>query len=116
VEFALCLIPLLMLVMGIIDFGSYYFYSHEATNASRAGARYATHYKVDGSPTPTAAQIQTWLQTNYGLDAAYTVTTVVPVTGALTVTVTKNISWFLAGFDIFNLPTQVSSSTTMTLE
>jgi Flp pilus assembly protein TadG len=125
-EFALCLIPVLLLLVGTIDFGSYYFYEHMATNASRAGARWATRYLVDANmqrlPPPDAAAIQTWLRdpANYGLDAAYTVTRPGPSPvnsgDPLTVTVTRNITWFLSGFEILDLPTQVSASTTMTLE
>jgi hypothetical protein len=120
VEFAICLIPLLLIVMGILDFGSYFYYAQTVANASRAGARYAVQYRDATHPVPSAGEIKTWLETNYALGDEYNVTTPgTPPTkygDPLTVQVTKNVTWFLSGFDILNLPTQVKGSTTMTLE
>lgn len=53
VEFALLLIPLLMILGGIIDFGWVFHQQVLANNASREAARHiAVHYNID-SMTPT---------------------------------------------------------------
>lgn len=46
VEFALCLIPLLLIVAGIIDFGESWYMQSVLASASREGARYATRYQT----------------------------------------------------------------------
>jgi Flp pilus assembly protein TadG len=47
VEFALCIIPLLLIVAGIIDFGESWYIQSVLATASREGARYATRYQTD---------------------------------------------------------------------
>jgi Flp pilus assembly protein TadG len=47
VEFALCLIPLLLIVAGIVDFGESWYMSSVLATASREGARYATRYQTN---------------------------------------------------------------------
>lgn len=47
VEFALCIIPLLLIVAGIIDYGESWYMSSVLATASREGARYATRYQTD---------------------------------------------------------------------
>jgi Flp pilus assembly protein TadG len=47
VEFALCLIPLLLIVAGVIDYGESWYIQSALANASREGARYATRYQTD---------------------------------------------------------------------
>jgi Flp pilus assembly protein TadG len=47
VEFALCLIPLLLLVAGVVDYGESWYMSSVLATASREGARYATRYQTD---------------------------------------------------------------------
>jgi Flp pilus assembly protein TadG len=47
VEFALCIIPLLLIVGGIIDYGESWYMQSMLAAASRAGARYATRYQPD---------------------------------------------------------------------
>ena len=49
VEFALLLLPLVLLIGGGMDFGGAYYIQHVITNASREGARYGVKYKVDSS-------------------------------------------------------------------
>lgn len=126
VELAICLIPLLLILVGMMDFAFFFCFENTATNASRAGVRYAVEYRVDANGdriTPNAAAIQTFLQTN-GLSTEYTITTTPARYGPttlksgdpLTVTVTRGMTWTLTGFGIITLPTQVSGSTTMTLE
>ena len=47
VEFALCLIPLLLIVAGVVDFGESWYMSSVLATASREGARYATRYQTN---------------------------------------------------------------------
>jgi Flp pilus assembly protein TadG len=47
VEFALCIIPLLLIVAGVIDYGESWYMQSMLATASRAGARYATRYQTD---------------------------------------------------------------------
>jgi Flp pilus assembly protein TadG len=47
VEFALCIIPLLLLVAGAIDYGESWYIQSVLATASREGARYATRYQTD---------------------------------------------------------------------
>jgi Flp pilus assembly protein TadG len=49
VEFALCLIPLLLIVAGIVDFGESWYMQSVLATGSREGARYATRYQTDPS-------------------------------------------------------------------
>jgi Flp pilus assembly protein TadG len=54
VEFALVLIPLLMILGGIIDFGWVFHQQVMANNASREAARHiAVHYNIDSMTTTT---------------------------------------------------------------
>ena len=49
VEFALCLIPLLLIVAGIVDFGESWYMQSVLATASREGARYATRYQTNST-------------------------------------------------------------------
>jgi Flp pilus assembly protein TadG len=49
VEFALCLIPLLLIVAGVVDYGESWYIQSVLATASREGARYATRYQTDSS-------------------------------------------------------------------
>ncbi len=123
VEFAIVL-PLLMLFLaGFIDFGSLFFWEHQATNAARAGARYAVQSRyVAGVSTPyTDTEITALLQDNYGADLAV----LVDRTGGnspgnpRSVTVTKTLPWFFLGILQswgVPLPPTVQNKTTMTME
>ena len=42
VEFALLVLPLMLVLLGILDYGFYFFVDLVATNAAREGARAAT--------------------------------------------------------------------------
>jgi Flp pilus assembly protein TadG len=46
VEFALCLIPLLLIVAGVVDYGESWYMQSVLATASREGARYATRYQT----------------------------------------------------------------------
>jgi Flp pilus assembly protein TadG len=82
VEFALCLIPLLLILGGIIDFGQAWYMQSVLTTASREGARYATRYydpSNSGKTVPAAnREVSQYLADKYaGLlpnDAHFTVT------------------------------------------
>jgi Flp pilus assembly protein TadG len=68
VEFALVLPLLLMLVLGAIDWGWYFYLREVATNAAREGARAGSVSAVGGSSASTAAQnAATTYLTNLGL-------------------------------------------------
>ena len=47
VEFALCIIPLLLIVGGVIDYGESWYMQSMLATASRAGVRYATRYHIN---------------------------------------------------------------------
>ena len=47
VEFAMCIIPLLLIVAGVVDFGESWYMQSVLATASREGARYATRYQTD---------------------------------------------------------------------
>jgi Flp pilus assembly protein TadG len=64
VEFAIVISLLLIIVMGVVDFGHAWFMKQIITNAAREGARKGVVYvaNADGSrKIPTAADIQTWV-------------------------------------------------------
>jgi len=77
VEFALVLIPLLLLVFGIIEFGFILYDKQIITNASGVGARAGTIYP-GLSTAAIQAQVRDYL-TATGLDAG---TATIDVTGA----------------------------------
>ena len=121
VEFGLCLPVLLLLLVGLFEFGWLFYWQHTVTNASRAGARYGVQAKyVGGTSIPrTDAEIKEIVKNNYGADLGVTV---VPGTSSgtpLSVTVEKTMQWFFLGFLQswgVNLPTKVNNQTTMTME
>ncbi|MGI9824299.1 TadE/TadG family type IV pilus assembly protein [Agromyces sp. Marseille-Q5079] len=67
VEFALVALPLVMLLLGILDFGWIFNQQVSLTNAARESARYYAVREHDGA---TIGQAVTW-----GMDAAPTVNT-----------------------------------------
>ena len=84
VEFALCLIPLLLIVAGIVDFGESWYMQSVLATASREGARYATRYQTNSTtgarliPNALIPTIQ-----NYVLTAAgYNLTSLLPSNAA----------------------------------
>jgi hypothetical protein len=66
VEFALLLLPLVLIVFGIIEFGLIMYNQQMLTNASREGARMGIIYR---SPRPGATEIQTKVD-NYLKDSS----------------------------------------------
>ncbi len=139
VEFALLLLPLLLIIGGVVDFGHGYYIKHVITTASREGARYGVKYKVDSStglpfvpntltpsisdyvklPAPTGLGYAGLLGSDANLTvtpggAGYTSNTVGAI---LTVTVTADKYWFfLGGLLGFSNPQTLTATTAMTLE
>lgn len=133
-EFALCLIPLLLIVGGIMDYGQLWYMESVIATASREGARYATRYQTDPTtgvrlaPSALTPSVQSYVSSNYaGLlpsdanlkvipgDTGYTSTT----QGApVKIQVTAEKYWFFLGNFLPGLqnPQLLSSSTVMSLE
>jgi Flp pilus assembly protein TadG len=123
VEFAVVLPILILLLAGFFDFGWLFYWQHSASNASRAGVRYAVQAKlVGGVSTPyTDAEITTFVNNNYGADLAVTVDRAGGNSSGAprSVTVTKTMKWFFLSFLQklgINLPTTIQNKTTMTVE
>jgi Flp pilus assembly protein TadG len=74
VEFVLCLIPLLLIVAGVVDYGESWYMQSVLATASREGARYATRYQtnsVTGArliPNALNPTIQNYVLTAAGYD------------------------------------------------
>ncbi len=133
-EFALCLIPLLILLGGIMDYGQLWYMEAVLATASREGARYATRYTTDPTtgvrlaPDALSPSVQSYVTSNYsGLlpsdanltvtpgDSGYTATTQgLPVS----IRVSADKYWFFLGNFIpgFTNPQPLSSTTVMSLE
>jgi Flp pilus assembly protein TadG len=132
-EFALCLIPLLLIVGGIMDYGQLWYMESVLATASREGARYATRYQTDPAtgvrlaPSALTPSVQSYVSSKYaGLlpddanltvtpgDTGYTSTT----QGApVKIQVTAEKHWFFLGnFLPIQNPQLLSSSTVMSLE
>ena len=88
VEFALCLIPLLLIVAGIVDFGESWYMQSVLASASREGARYATRYQTNSTtgarliPSALVPSIQNYVLTSDG----YNLTSLLPNNAAAVVT------------------------------
>jgi Flp pilus assembly protein TadG len=88
VEFVLCLIPLLLIVAGVVDYGESWYMSSVIATASREGARYATRYQtnpVTGTrliPNALNPSIEDYVLTAAG----YNLTSLLPTTAAPAVT------------------------------
>lgn len=121
VEFALCLIPLMLIVCGLIDFGQLWYLQSGLTIASREGAHYATRYTVDGANQrliPSQADVESYVKTNYAglLPSNATdleVKTDDSQTGMRGVTVSATMHWL---FLHFLSPPTLHSKTVMSVE
>ncbi len=138
VEFALCLIPLLLIVGGIIDFGESWYMQSVLASASREGARYATRYQTNPTtgarliPNALVPTIQTYVLTAAGYNltsllASNAAPAVIPGGAGLTtptpgfsisVQVTAQKHWLFLNHLIPGLtdPQTLSSTTTMACE
>ncbi len=109
VEFAFCLIPLLLIIGGIIDYGEVYYMQTMITNASREGARYAARYQTDAAgihklPNALNPSVSSWVTSQYAsLLPSNALLTVTPggagytsgtALADITVTVTARKYWF----------------------
>lgn len=93
VEFALILIPMLILIGGIIDFGWIFYHKVIVNNAAREGARYAAiHSKDITYDTDTESLINGILPPTFirGVDPI-SVDKDSPATGDITVTITGDV-------------------------
>ena len=139
VEFALLILPLVLLIGGGLDFGHAYYIQHLITTASREGARYGVKYSVDSStglpfvpsaltpsisnyvklPAPTGLNYSNLLPGDANLTvtpggAGYASNTAGAI---LTVTVTANKHWFfLGGLLGLTNPKTLTATTAMSLE
>lgn len=80
VEFALVLPLLMLLLLGMLDWGHYFYVAQVVTNAAREGARAGTLAIDVGDATADAANAVTTYLTNAGLEPAKLVTSSVNVT------------------------------------
>jgi Flp pilus assembly protein TadG len=137
-EFALCLIPLLVIVGGILDFGHLWYMQSALASASREGARYATHYRspavipnalspsvqdyVLNTPTENGGSGGIGLSSLLPSDAAAAVIPGGPGyttgTGSVSVQVTAKKYWFMLSYLIPGMtnPQVLSATTWMTCE
>jgi len=133
-EFALCLIPLLLIVGGILDYGESWYMQSVLTTASREGARYATRYKTDPVtgqrllPNNLNPTVEAWVNTNFnGLLPADTSLSVTPggsgyITGTtgepVSVTAAAQKRWFVLNHFVPTLtnPQPLASTTVMACE
>ena len=121
VEFAIILPVLLLIISGLFDFGWAFYWKETAANASRGGARYASlaNYPSGARTVYTSAQITSFVTTTYGNDLAVIVAGSTTAGSTRSVTVTKTMTYFVAGFLIsrgVNLPATISNTTSMTME
>jgi Flp pilus assembly protein TadG len=130
VEFAICLIPLMLLVGGIIDYGQLWYMESTLATASREGARYATRYQTGPSgrlaPDALSPTVQAYVTSNYGKFFSSDENFQVALGGdsasstagdPVTVTVTAQKHWFFLGIlPGLTDPQQLSSTTEMSLE
>jgi len=134
VEFALCIIPLLLIVAGIIDYGELWYMQSVLATASREGARYATRYQTDSVtgqrllPNNLNPTVVACVTTNYvsllPTDANLMVTpggagyTTGTAGAPVSVTAAAQKTWFVLNYFMPTLtnPQPLSSTTVMACE
>lgn len=127
VEFALMLIPLLIIVSGIIDFGWIFYHKVMINNAAREGARYAAIHSSDVTyETDTETLINNILPTTFIKPVdPIAVLKNNPVTGDITVTITGDVDILTPFLSIIfsdsnegrgGIQLKISSKTTMKME
>jgi len=132
IEFALCLIPLLLIVGGIIDFGHLWYMESMLATASQEGARYATRYSAPSgtrlSPSSLSPTVSSYVTSNYsGLFPANADLqaigggdgyTSINAGLSVSVQVTAKKYWFFIGNLVPGLPNPktLSATTVMSLE
>jgi Flp pilus assembly protein TadG len=124
VEFAICLLPLLLILGGIIDFGHCWYMESMLGTASREGARYAARYTTNESGVRVASDwsaVEQYIKEKYALPGL-TVTpggayTSITAGDKLSVTVAAPKEWFFLGsLGIAGLPENLSSITWTSVE
>ncbi len=137
-EFALCLIPLLLIMGGILDYGHLWYMQSILATPSREGARYATHYQnpkvipnslslsiedyVLNTPAENGGTLGIGLNDLLSADADPAVILGGPGyttgTGSVSVQVTAKKYWFILSYLIPGLtnPQLLSATTWMTCE
>jgi Flp pilus assembly protein TadG len=83
VEFALVLIPLLLILLGTIDWGWYFYVREVVANAAREGARHGAAYGSSGGASAAQSRANAYLQ-SLGLNQVATASTTTCSTGAPT--------------------------------
>jgi Flp pilus assembly protein TadG len=118
VEFALVLPLLLMLVLGAIDWGWYFYLREVVTNAAREGARVGSVSAVGGAAASSAAQTaaSTYL-TNLGLRGGSATATTPDLGGSHTVRViVAYTAGSLTGFSLPGFESLVPSTINATVQ
>ena len=98
VEFAIILPVLLLVLGGIVDFGRYFFFQIQLTNAAREGARVAIAYP--SPPDPTASINARVMAAAGGVPSAAVTPVAIcssGVTGYATVVVSAPFTWSVLG-------------------
>lgn len=121
VEFALLLLPLLLILGGIIDFGWVFHQQVIANNASREAARYASVYYNQTGYSDTDAKnkalqtIPDYLKTNYGIDGSDVVINKINSNADVEASVSWQTTTFMPFYSkLFNI--QIQSVTKMKIE
>jgi Flp pilus assembly protein TadG len=113
VEFGLILPLLMVVLLGIIDYGQVYFTRLTMSNAAREGARVGVTLDAGSAATAAASAAKIYL-TNAGLSATVSSTTPSQADPRVTVTVTQDPFIPLVGF--VPVPAQLTVSATMRWE
>jgi Flp pilus assembly protein TadG len=122
VEFAIILPIMTLLILGGMDLGHMFYMQHVIVNASREGARYASHYT--GNANPSSSAISTYVKTTLNYDSFNF--SDLTVSGSFSgtspnkiVTVSvqaKKYWWLLSTVPGFTNPKQLTASTAMMAE
>jgi Flp pilus assembly protein TadG len=114
VEFGIVLPVLLLILLGIMDFGNLYYQLHNVNEASRAGARYAS---VDQNLASIPTDVSTFITTNYGSQLTVNTTPTPLISkGTVTVTVTNSVKALIIGVFFTSNPYTLTGKCTMQLE
>jgi Flp pilus assembly protein TadG len=105
VEFGIVLPVLLLILLGIMDFGNLYYQLHNVNEASRAGARYAS---VDQNLASIPTDVSTFITTNYGSQLTVN-TTPTPL-------ITNSVKALIIGVFFTSNPYTLTGKCTMQLE
>lgn len=125
IELGLLLLPLMLIIGAVVDFGDAYYLKQIISNASREGARYGVQYVLDpatGLPVPpSASDISQYVILKYQSILPSDANLQVPLPtvdgNTLTVTVSVDKHWFfLGGLMGFTNPQTLTATTAMNIE